>query len=129
MSFQQDVGLSADQHTKVDENIANQHNDSGFLSGNLVSSGDICDSSAEVGSEQQSGQMRLDSGIIDDIRLGETFSNLSLKNASADLNDFDKLKSRDSDIRSSIQEPSVIVTDEEKAPWEIYYQQDEDGNT
>ncbi|XP_026478858.1 NF-kappa-B inhibitor cactus-like [Ctenocephalides felis] len=126
MSFsKQDVDLSSsDNQTKVEESTANQHNDSGFLSGNLVSSDDICDSSIE-----QSNQMRLDSGIIDDIRLGETFSNLSLKGASTDLNDFDKLKCRDSETKSSVQEPSVIVTDEEKAPWEIYYQQDEDGNT
>ncbi|KAF5283729.1 hypothetical protein FQA39_LY17226 [Lamprigera yunnana] len=109
--------------------------DSGFLSGNLVVSSEIL--SEEIKSEEiqpltdsrvleESGQtnqsqsvfMRLDSGV--DLGLSESFSSLSLKYPGIN------------DLGSKLKEPISPVEvkkPEEQPPWELYYEQDEDGDT
>lgn len=112
--------------------------DSGFLSGgNLVISGEIL--SEEIKSEEiepltDSGvgddsiktspslrdpSMRLDSGV--DLGLSDSFASLSLKNPN--LNDLSSTKIKEPISPVQIQKP------EEQPPWELYYEQDEDGDT
>lgn len=89
--------------------------DSGFISGEiseeqsqlLTESGDI-----EESVNKEDMQLRLDSGVV--LSLSENFSSLSLKNP--DLNNLNS-----STIIESEPEPKV--------PWELYYEQDEDGDT
>lgn len=95
------------------EQYSSFRTDSGFLSGgNLVVSGEIASEDEKVQPEET--HMHLDSGV--DVGLSETFSNLSLKHP--ELNDL-----------SSIGQKSEKIAQKEKQPWEVYYQQDEDGDT
>jgi len=107
--------------------------DSGFLSGgNLVLSGEIVsgeiepltdsgvvDDSLKVDRSEQ-GYMRLDSGV--DLGLSESFSSLSLKNPG--LNDLSSSKSK-----GPISPVQTKKPEEQQPPWELYYEQDEDGDT
>lgn len=115
--------------------------DSGFLSsGNLLSSGEIF--SEEIQPERKSPtvdsgvidvnlktpeiacdtSMKLDSGV--DLALSQSFSSLNLD--TKDLND----------LNSSTYHPSISSTTDlkisnvpEKQQWELYYEQDENGDT
>lgn len=104
--------------------------DSGFLSGNLVVSSEILseeiqpltdsgvleDSAKSI--QNQSAFMRLDSGV--DLGLSESFSSLSLKYPG--LNDLSSNK------KEPIS-PVEVNKPEEQPPWELYFEQDEDGDT
>lgn len=95
--------------------------DSGFLSGgNLIVSGEITSEEQDSGlapkeSHTEEPYMHIDSGV--DV-LSQTFSSLSLKHP--DLNDLS--------CKELKEEPKPRVAVEEQ-PWEIYYGQDEDGDT
>ncbi|KAF5306205.1 hypothetical protein FQR65_LT07482 [Abscondita terminalis] len=115
--------------------------DSGFLSGNLVVSSEIL--SEEIRSEEieppsdsgvleesaksksicnnQSVFMRLDSGVDLGGGLSESFSSLSLKNPG--LNDLSSNKLKEPICPVELSKP------EEQPPWELWFEQDEDGDT
>lgn len=94
--------------------------DSGFLSGgNLVLSGEIAPEDEVVeaprGRDQEQGDgkedyVRLDSGV--DVGLNDSFSELDLK------------KSGESDSVETDTEKAVV-----QPSWEVYYAQDEEGDT
>lgn len=87
--------------------------DSGFLSsGNLIVSEEIVSEDEKVQPEES--HMHLDSGV--DLGLSQTFSNLSLKHP--ELNDL-----------GSKGQKSGKIGQKECPSWEVYYQQDEDGDT
>lgn len=94
--------------------------DSGFLSGgNLVLSGEIVpeeDAEPRRPDKPPAALMHIDSGLI---CLSETFSGLGLKNP--DLNDLGAKEGK----RATKEEPKQ----QEQQPWEVYYEQDEDGDT
>lgn len=106
--------------------------DSGFLSSaNLTVSSDQL-LSEEIKSAPDSGlieeddieqSMRLDSGV--DLGLSETFSGLSLKSPS--LNNLNSTKLRTNDDIPHVQ--TNVSSEEERPPWELYYRQDEEGDT
>lgn len=112
--------------------------DSGFLSSaNLTVSSDQLVLSEEIKSPADSGlieeddtakpeegYMHLDSGV--DVGLSETFSELSLKSPSS-LNNLNSTKSRTTEEVSQVQ--SNVTSDQEHPPWELYYKQDEEGDT
>lgn len=72
----------------------------------------------------EQGYMHLDSGV--DVGLSETFSELSLK--SPTLNNLNSTKLRTNDDISKVQS-TTTASDEERPPWELYYRQDEEGDT
>lgn len=91
--------------------------DSGFLSGgNLVLSGEIApeDDVEEVGrdggGDEKDYYVRLDSGV--DVGLNDSFSELNLKNTGG-----------------SASEDRGSEKVDNQPPWEVYYAQDEDGDT
>lgn len=98
--------------------------DSGFLSGgNLIVSGEITSEEqpqdsgpVEDETSPEKSYMHIDSGVD----FCETFSNLSLKHP--DLND---LNSKGLKEIAVAKQP--VRTEED--PWDIYFQQDEDGDT
>lgn len=95
--------------------------DSGFLSGgNLIVSEEITSEEQDSGVAKQrhveEPYMHIDSGV--DI-LSQTFSSLNLKHP--DLNDLSC-----KDIKETSTKQRVKV---EEQQWEIYYGQDEDGDT
>lgn len=115
--------------------------DSGFLSSaNLTVSSDQL-LSEEIKSPADSGlieeddterpednnYMHLDSGV--DVGLSETFSGLSLKSPSS-LNNLNSTKIRtNEDVSQVSQVQSNLTSDQEHPPWELYYKQDEEGDT
>lgn len=115
--------------------------DSGFLSSaNLTVSSDQL-LSEEIKSPADSGlieeddierpednnYMHLDSGV--DVGLSETFSGLSLKSPSS-LNNLNSTKIRtNEDVSQVSQVQSNLTSDQERPPWELYYKQDEEGDT
>lgn len=127
--------------------------DSGFLSGaNLVSDQNLSsdDLSTPVsqsgdfdfkGKKSSETYMRLDSGV--DVGLNEQFSALSLQQKSVDLNDLSCdvnkcLTSPEPLSNSNISEQvtnnklkgsSDCAVQPDPQPWEIYFQQDDDGDT
>lgn len=114
----------------------NSRTDSGFLSSaNLTSSSDQL-LSEEIRSTTDSGlieedhkehesYMRLDSGV--DVGLSETFSSLSLNLKNPGLNNLNSTKLRtNEDVVTPVADQKVT---EEQHPWELYYKQDEDGDT
>ncbi|KAJ3644367.1 hypothetical protein Zmor_027032 [Zophobas morio] len=89
--------------------------DSGFISGgNLTLSGEIRSEEVTPEEPEESGYMRLDSGVD----LSESFSGLNIK--SPDLNDLSKTK--------LAPEPPVAEEETDEL-WKEYFQQDEDGDT
>lgn len=68
--------------------------------------------------ESSSAHMHIDSGVD----LSEKLSNLSLKHP--ELNDLNTAKPTKTTITNEEQPPPA-----QKQPWEIYYEQDEDGDT
>lgn len=74
------------------------------------------------GGKVDSGYMRLDSGV--DVGLSETFSGLSLKSPS--LNNLNSTKRTNDDIPHT---QTNIKSEQERPPWELYYRQDEEGDT
>lgn len=95
------------------EQFESSRTDSGFLSGgNLVVSGEIVSEDEKV--QPVGPHMHLDSGV--DLGLSESFSNLSLKHP--ELNDL-----------GSKGHKSEKFALKERQSWEVYYQQDEDGDT
>lgn len=109
-----------------DKFYENSRTDSGFLSGHITSE-EI--RSEEITSATESGLieedikednlMRLDSGVV---CLSQTFSSLSLDLKTPGLNNLNTTKTRTNENVDS----KII---EEKHPWELYYKQDEDGDT
>lgn len=97
--------------------------DSGFLSGSNLYSEEFLSEEKESceifpeGDSKCEESMRFESGII----LTESFSNLSLKNSG--LNDLSSSKKKVCD------DGDVKKKEVERPPWEIYYEQDEDGDT
>lgn len=89
--------------------IADSRTDSGFLSGNLVNSG----SGELLASEEFEEKMRIDSGMD----LGERLSMVRLENEG-----YNDLSSRKKGSRTTGEE-------EERLPWELYFGQDEEGDT
>ncbi|XP_018334475.1 NF-kappa-B inhibitor cactus [Agrilus planipennis] len=117
-------GMTEDEKTDCDSRT-----DSGFLSGgNLALSGEIISeeipptpTSADDHKKQaliDDNLMRLDSGV--DLGLSESFSSLSLKNSG--LNDLSS-----GNIDES--QPCIKESDQKEIPWELYFEQDEDGDT
>lgn len=115
--------------------------DSGFLSGgNLVVSGEIVSEELSSSShtdnsndklktpETEKVLMRLDSGV--DLIITESLSNLSLEKNSAynDLNSSNKPNNLTS-TTSSLTVSKQFDASKEQPPWELYYEQDEDGDT
>lgn len=108
--------------------------DSGFLSSaNLTVSSDQL-LSEEIKSAPDSGlieddvdkpqsYMHIDSGV--DVGLSETFSGLSLKSPS--LNNLNSTKIRTNEDVSQTQVQTSA--EQERPPWELYYRQDEEGDT
>lgn len=121
--------LSDGKGSMEDKLYENSRTDSGFLSGNLteeIKSEEIkteeIKSDSEVIEDDHSTEekfMRLDSGV--DICLSETFNSLSLDLKTPGLNNLSNTKTRTNDNDSK--------NNEEKHPWELYYKQDEDGDT
>lgn len=110
--------------------------DSGFLSsGNLLVSGEIAtttedqhhrppSSNREENKEKSDNSyMHIDSGV--DVCLSETFSSLSLKNP--DLNDLNS-KGEIKEYQRQHQ-PLISKSAAEEQHWQIYFEQDEDGDT
>lgn len=108
--------------------------DSGFLSGNLpteeIKSEDLSATDLEEipevehdTSSKNQEFMRLDSGL--DICLSQTFSDLSIDLKDPGLNDLNSCKSKTNE--------NEVRKTEEKPPnqweWQLYYNQDEDGDT
>lgn len=83
---------------------SNSRTDSGFLSGNLVSS-------SELLTEELEEKMRLNNGMDLEAKL----SGMVLKD-DAGYNDLNGAK-------------SMKVLEEEQHPWELYFEQDEEGDT
>lgn len=128
--------------TEEDKYESRTETDSGFLSGgNLLVSGEITsqeeeekkqqptviDSSRNDKEQSEVAYMHIDSGV--DVCLSETFSSLSLKHP--DLNDLNS-KGTTSSTTIKDQKPAVIIKttpSEEQQPWQIYFEQDEDGDT
>lgn len=109
--------------------------DSGFLSsGNLLVSGEISgeqqtqsktiDDDDADGDKLDKSYMHIDSGV--DVCLSETFSSLSLKHP--DLNDLNSKGGVKDHQRQQQHQPNTKTTAEEQ-PWQIYFEQDEDGDT
>lgn len=116
--------------------------DSGFLSStNLTHTSEIfseeiqpvieehrsTDSGLVDDNNKEDKYMRLDSGIVD-VGLSETFSSLSLSLTNSSLNNLNSSKIRTNE--------DLINTDnidkkkaEEQHPWELYFKQDDDGDT
>lgn len=96
--------------------------DSGFLSGgSLIVSGEITSEEQDSGVlakeiHTEEPYMHIDSGV--DV-LSQTFSSLCLQHP--DLNDLSC-----KELKEETSKPRVTVEDQ---PWEIYYGQDEDGDT
>lgn len=118
---------------------ARAETDSGFLSGgNILVSGEICSQEQEEESlvpppaqpsrqdqQEKEAYMHIDSGV--DLCLSEKLSGLSLKHP--ELND---LNASSKAVAGAIKPPppSIITTKEEPPqPWQIYFEQDEDGDT
>lgn len=94
--------------------------DSGFLSGNLTAelSEEIKDDDTP---KEEEKPMRLDSGV--DVCLSKTFSEISLDLKQPGLNDLSSSKTRTNE------EVKPEKQTESRPPWELYYKQDEDGDT
>lgn len=109
-----------------DKLYENSRTDSGFLSGNLTAelSEEIRDSGPleedDLPKEEEKS-MRLDSGV--DVCLSQTFSDLSLDLKQPGLNDLSSTKARTNDDTKNGK------STEDRPPWELYYRQDEDGDT
>lgn len=140
--------LAKDKQCMGDSSVSYQHHhsrsDSGFLSGaNLLSDSNIsCDDLStpvsqksapdlDIRSKTSSGLMRLDSGVD----VSEQLSCLSLhKETYNDLNCVKNSGSKtDSVYNTNNLENKSEVREREQTvqiqPWELYYQQDEDGDT
>lgn len=116
--------------------------DSGFLSsGNLLVSGEITtteeqeEPSIRKGDDEKDKEkldksyMHIDSGV--DVCLSETFSSLSLKHP--DLNDLNSKGEIKEYQRQQQQQQQQSISSKnrtiEEQPWQIYFEQDEDGDT
>lgn len=118
--------------------------DSGFLSsGNLLVSGEITTTEEQEPSIRKEDDkdkdksdisyMHIDSGV--DVCLSETFSSLSLKHPDLnDLNSKGEIKEYQRQQQQQQQQPqqqSISSKNRtiEEQPWQIYFEQDEDGDT
>lgn len=108
--------------------------DSGFLSSaNLTTSSDqllseeirsTTDSGLIEDEKEDKSYMRLDSGV--DVCLSESFSNLSINLKNPTLNNLSSTKLRTND---NLNQTTQNIVEKEPHPWELYYKQDEDGDT
>lgn len=133
----------SDKQKLSEEYESRTETDSGFLSGgNILVSEEIhqdvvekqpttTESNRRDDHEKQSEKayMHIDSGV--DVCLSKTFSNLSLTHP--ELNDLNASKEKEQQ-KQHIHSPSVVITKSEsqqqqQQPWEIYFEQDEDGDT
>lgn len=120
--------ISDGSHKLTDEDkcglYESSRTDSGFLSGgNLIVSGEITSEEQEQDSgvapkevHIEEPYMHIDSGL--DV-LSQTLSSLSLKHP--DLNDLSCKDLKEATSKQRVKE--------QEQPWEIYYGQDEDGDT
>lgn len=121
-----------------DKLLESSRTDSGFLSGEIVTEDNI-NSTSDSGcsnvnlktSEIPQFHMRLDSGV--GLTITESFSELSLEK-NATLNDLNLTPKQHKSLTSTTTTYSEKPTEEtkqfnEQPPWELYYAQDEDGDT
>lgn len=114
-------GSASRKLSEEDKYEGRTETDSGFLSGgNLLVSGEIGPEEADGTAEKAPTYMHIDSGV--DVCLSETFSGLSLKHP--DLNDLNAT------TKGAIKETNIKQQPKtEEQPWQLYFEQDEDGDT
>ena len=132
-----------EQKQKYEDQRNSSHADSGFLSsGNLQISSELCDSELNVATTVPAAPepMRADSGV--DLGLSESLSQLTLKHVT--LNPLtsgkvqaeptveltpvsaEKLEQHNASMLQPHQSPEKSLNEE---PWQLYYTQDDDGDT